>query len=219
MVYHLTPRPRLNVVETRRKMARTLAHLVRRDDVRRTEQLKRHASIGLHAPLSARTAPREQAFRTVLLTQLHNIVRNGPVGLVPADPHPTWIFAALRVRALHWELDTIRMICSLNGRLPLAAMIAHSVEAGFVTFGSNHFAILDVHPHTAFDLSAAAAARAYLLDPPLARRPRIAIGKRHRRTSSNTHSGYCACRGGKLSERAPCHGRLPHTPSFSQGFP
>ena len=45
VVDNLAPRPRLNVVKTRREMARALAYLIRGHDVRCAEQLKRHAGI------------------------------------------------------------------------------------------------------------------------------------------------------------------------------
>ena len=218
MVDNLAPRPRLNVVKTRREMARALAYLIRGHDVRRAEQLKRHAGIRLHAPLASRAAPGEQAFGTVLLTYLHDVVRDSSIRLVPADPHPARIFAALGIRALHRELDAIRMVRRLDRRLTLAAMVAHGVEAGLVPFGSNYLAVLHVHPHTALHLAASATARSHFPDPSIACRCRPAVGKRRDRTNSRTNCGGSTRHGSKLSERPPCHGQLPHTPSFSRGF-
>ena len=114
MLVNLAPGPCLDVVKRTRKVARTLADLVRSNDVRRAKQLERHAGIGLHAPLSASAAPAEQRLRAVLLPDLADVVSDGLICLVPADAHPARVIRPLGIRALHGVLDAIGVITRLD---------------------------------------------------------------------------------------------------------
>jgi hypothetical protein len=118
-------------------------------------------------PDAARAAHAEDRFAAVLVDAFLHLVGNRFHGFVPGNAHPTRVVFALGVRALHRVVQTVGMVGRLQGRLALAAVVAHGMEGAFIAFGADGAAVFHDNPHAAFHLAACAAAGTDALDAAL----------------------------------------------------
>ena len=208
----LHPRRLHHRIERRGKEARAFADLPRNAHVGRAGQLAQ-GPVCHHAPNAARTGQAEDGFATVAVDAFLHLLRDGRHGLVPRNAHPTRVVLAASVRALHGIVQTVRMVGRLQGRLTLAAMVAHGLEGALVALGTNSAAVLHNDPHTALHLAASAAARAHALGLPrrgarcvrrLGQRGGPHRGRRRDRRRRDSR---------QLCERATRHRKLAHASS------
>ena len=71
-------------------------------------------SVGTVDPLTGRTAHVEDGLSAVAVDDLLELCADGFHGFIPGNALPTRLFA-LGVRALHGVINTIGMVCCLNG--------------------------------------------------------------------------------------------------------
>ena len=199
----VAPRPGLYVVKGAGKVARALADLVGGHNVGRAKELGAHAGVRLHAPLAAGAAPAEQRLGAVLLADLHDVVGDGLVGLFPTDAHPAGIVGALGVGALKRVAQAVGVIGGLQRRLTLGAVAALGGKARLVALGADDAAVLDVDPHAALGLAAAAAARADLLDALFGGGRLLGgLGSKRHTLGADAHRSRSRRGGHQLGERA-----------------